>query len=92
LKLTSSVSQAASAVFERVFGVTAAALGWQSDKGEFPVARVPALRRVCAAYVSLQPDVLDTEARTIATDMGHHVTGIAQVRQSKVFCLSLSLT
>jgi adenylosuccinate lyase len=79
-----------SSVYERVFGVTAAALDWQADKGEFPVARVPALRRVCAAYVSLQPDVLDTEARTIATDMGHHVTGIAQVRQSKVFYVEMA--
>lgn len=77
-------------VFERVFGITAAALNWQAKESPFPVARVPALRRVCAAYVSLQPDVLDTEARTISMDMGHQVPGIAQVRQSKVFYVEMA--
>jgi adenylosuccinate lyase len=76
-------------VFERVFGVSPKGLRWDPSASAFPAERVPTLRRIVAAHVSLQPDVLDTEARAIKNDMDHHLKGVLTVRQRKTFLVEL---
>lgn len=76
-------------IFERVFGITPTALQWTPGTAPFPLTRVPSLRRVVAAHVSLQPDVLDTEARAIASDMAHHLGPVLGVRQRKTFFIEV---
>ena len=71
-------------VFERTFGISPEKLHWP-DGAAFPASKVPALRRSIAVTVQLQPDVLDTEARTISADMKHTVSHVCSMRQSKTF-------
>lgn len=80
------------AVFETVFGVKPEQLNWKPGESPFPVDQVPSLRRIVAVHVALQPDVLDTEARTIFQDMRHQIpNGLLAVRQNRTFTIELSV-
>jgi phosphoribosylformylglycinamidine (FGAM) synthase PurS component len=46
---------------------------------------VPALQRVWQVTVELLPDVLDTEAKTIETDMRHAHVPALSLRQARTF-------
>lgn len=71
-------------IFKRVFGMVPAEYARQMKKHTAPEC-VPALQTVVKVSVSLLPDVLDTEAKTIANDM--RVTGpsVVDLRQQKQF-------
>lgn len=76
--------------FQRVFGITPAALDWE-ESAPFPASRVPRLRRKFAVNVSLQPDVLDTESKTIQADLAHHIPSLVSVRQTRTFVIDLAI-
>lgn len=75
--------------FERVFGITPSALDW-NEGTPFPSSRIPRLRRKFAVTVSLQPDVLDTESKTIQADLAHQIPSLVSVRQTRTFVIDLA--
>lgn len=73
-------------VFARTFGTTPDALdGLGQGEETFQSARIPVLDRIYEVSVQLQPDVLDTEAKTIHADLRGKLAGVSDVRQKRVF-------
>lgn len=70
-------------VFQRVFGIEPA--DYNRRHAESSGQKVPALQRVIKVVVELFPDVLDTEAKTIASDMRQVASDVLDVRQQRVF-------
>lgn len=73
--------------FKRVFGITPEE--YFRKKSEHVNSKVPALQKIVKVTVELLPDVLDTEAKTIANDI--RVTGndIISMRQQKCFFIRM---
>jgi phosphoribosylformylglycinamidine (FGAM) synthase PurS component len=52
--------------------------------------KVPALQKVIKVTVELLPDVLDTEAKTIANDMKLSGNAVISLRQQKSFFIRMA--
>lgn len=75
--------------FKRVFGMVPTEYAKQIKK--HPATEcVPALQTVVKVSVSLLPDVLDTEAKTIANDMRTTGSRVLELRQQKQFLVRVS--
>ncbi len=69
--------------FKRAFGVVPEE--YERKKEESVVTKVPALHKIVKVSVELLPDVLDTEAKTIAQDLAHTEANLISIRQQKSF-------
>jgi adenylosuccinate lyase len=72
-------------VFKRTFGIAPEDFAANRADGTRLAAVVPALQTVYRVTVELLPDVLDTEAKTIANDLAHQKVSVASLRQQKIF-------
>lgn len=75
------------ATFKRVFGVSPD--DYKRKVNEPIYCKVPALQKIIKVTVSLMPDVLDTEAKTIANDMRTSGNEILSLRQQKCFLIHM---
>jgi adenylosuccinate lyase len=75
-------------VFRRVFGMVPEE---QQRHKNVPLGRlVPALQKVYKVTVELLPDVLDTECKTVETDMKHSGIEVSSLRQARTFFVRMS--
>lgn len=73
-------------VFRRTFGMVPEEFQRLTSHGHSNLSRiVPALQRVYAVTVELLPDVLDTEAKTVETDMRKAGVDVLSLRQARTF-------
>lgn len=73
--------------FKRVFGITPEEF---ARKNDLPLdTKVPVLQKVIKVTVELLPDVLDTEAKTIANDMKSAGAEVIDMRQQKCFFIRM---
>lgn len=73
--------------FKRVFGITPEEFARKNNLSND--MKIPALQKVIKVTVELLPDVLDTEAKTIANDMRSSGTDVLDMRQQKSFFVRL---
>ncbi len=59
---------------------------------ETSLQKVPALHKIVKVCVELLPDVLDTEAKTIAQDLHHTEPHLIGLRQQKNYFIRIPLT
>ncbi|WP_397600702.1 adenylosuccinate lyase [Silvanigrella sp.] len=74
--------------FKRVFGITPEE--FNRKKTEQVNQKVPSLQKVIKVTVELLPDVLDTEAKTIANDMKLSGNAVISLRQQKSFFIRMA--
>lgn len=77
----------AQVTFKRVFGITPEE--YFRKKSEHVNHKVPALQKIIKVTVELLPDVLDTEAKTIANDIKISGSDIISMRQQKCFFIRM---
>ncbi|APJ03399.1 adenylosuccinate lyase [Silvanigrella aquatica] len=77
----------AQVTFKRVYGITPEE--FVRKKSEHVNIKVPALQRVIKVTVELLPDVLDTEAKTIANDIRISGNDVMSMRQQKCFFIRM---
>ncbi|KAB8032132.1 adenylosuccinate lyase [Fluviispira multicolorata] len=73
--------------FKRVFGITPEE--YNRKNSEAIQNKVPALQKIIKVTVELLPDVLDTEAKTIANDMRLSGNAVIDMRQQKCFFIRM---
>ena len=77
------------AVYQRTFGMVPEE--WNRLEGKNPEVKVPALQRVFHVEVQLNPDVLDTEAKTVEIQMKKSGIPLQSLRQFRTFVVRLPL-
>lgn len=79
--------KSAPVTFKRVFGITPEE--YERKKLDAVNQKVPTLQKVIKVTVELLPDVLDTEAKTIANDIRISGNDIISMRQQKCFFIRM---
>jgi adenylosuccinate lyase len=79
--------KSAQVTFKRVFGITPEE--YFRKKSEHVNFKVPVLQKIIKVTVELLPDVLDTEAKTIANDIKISGNDIISMRQQKSFFIRM---
>ncbi|WP_186648869.1 adenylosuccinate lyase [Fluviispira vulneris] len=73
--------------FKRVFGITPEEFKRKSSEAIHN--KIPALQKIIKVTIELLPDVLDTEAKTIANDMRLSGNEVIDMRQQKCFFIRM---